>query len=147
MNDLRFINLSTYTSPEIKEVKNKEWVSYGADNDYFQFIIDRYNGSPTNHAIINAISAQIFGKGLDATDSSQKPNEYAQMISLFDKECVRKLAYDLKLMGQCAIQIIYSEDRSKIAEIEHMPVQTLRAEKCNEDGEIEAYYYFRDWAE
>ena len=147
MNDLRFINLSTYTSPEIKEVKNKEWVSYGADNDYFQFIIDRYNGSPTNHAIINAISAQIFGKGLDATDSSQKPNEYAQMISLFDKECVRKLAYDLKLMGQCAIQVIYSEDRSKIAEIEHMPVQTLRAEKCNEDGEIEAYYYFRDWAE
>jgi len=147
MNDLSFINLSTYTSPEIKEVQNKEWVSYGSDNNYFQFIIDRYNGSPTNHAIINAISAQIYGKGLDATDSSEKPEEYAQMIGLFSKDCVRKLAYDLKLMGQCAIQIVYSQDRSKIAEVEHMPVQTLRAEKCNEDGDIEAYYYFADWAE
>ena len=147
MNDLSFINLSTYTSPEIKEVKNKEWVSYGSDNNYFQFIIDRYNGSPTNHAIINAISAQIYGKGLDATDSSEKPEEYAQMVGLFSKDCVRKLAYDLKLMGQCAIQIVYSEDRSRIAEIEHMPVQTLRAEKCNEDGDIEAYYYFADWSE
>jgi hypothetical protein len=147
MNDLSFINLSTYTSPEIKEVKNKDWVSYGADNDYFQFIIDRYNGSPTNHAIINAISAQIYGKGLDATDSSQKPEQYAEMIGLFSKDCVRKLAYDLKLMGQCAIQVIYSQDRTRIAEVEHMPVQTLRAEKCNEEGEIEAYYYFRDWSE
>ena len=147
MNDLSFINLSTYTSPEIKEVKNKEWVSYGSDNNYFQFIIDRYNGSPTNHAIVNAISAQIYGKGLDATDSSEKPEEYAQMVGLFSKDCVRKLAYDLKLMGQCAIQIVYSEDRSRIAEIEHMPVQTLRAEKCTEDGDIEAYYYFADWSE
>ena len=35
MNDLRIVNLSTYTSPKIKEVKNKDWVSYGEDNNYF----------------------------------------------------------------------------------------------------------------
>jgi len=27
-----------------------------------------------------------------------------------------------------------------------MPIETLRAEKCDEDGEIPAYYYFNDWA-
>jgi len=27
-----------------------------------------------------------------------------------------------------------------------MPVETLRAEKCNDKGEIEAYYYHPDWA-
>ena len=145
-SEFGFVNLSTYTSPEIKEVSGKDYIEYGADNNYFQYLIDRYNGSPTNNAAINGISQAIYGKGLNATNSSAKPNEYAQMVSLFKKDVVRKLCYDLKLMGQCAIQIIYSKDRKTIAQLEHIPVETLRAEKCNQDGDIPAYYYFKDWA-
>ena len=146
VSEFGFVNLSTYTSPEIKEVNGEDYIEYGADNNYFQYLIDRYNGSPTNNAAINGISQAIYGKGLNATDSSRKPNEYAQMISLFKKNVVRKLCYDLKLMGQCAVQVIYSKDRKKIAQIEHMPIETLRAEKANSDGDIPAYYYFKDWA-
>lgn len=142
---INIVNLSNYVSPDIKVQKNKEWVTYGYNNDYFSYLIDRYKGSPTNNAIINGMSQMIYGKGLDATDSSQKPNEYAQAIVLFKKEIVRKLVYDLKLMGQCAIQIIYSKDRTKIAQVEHMPVETLAMEKCDDDGEIKAFYYFHDW--
>ena len=146
MNDLRVLNLSTYTSPKIKETKTDNFVSYGEDNNYFQFLIDRYNGSATNNAIINGMSEMIFGRGLDATDSSRKPEAYAQMITLFHDDCVRRLSSDLKLMGQCAMQVIYSKDRKTIARVEHIPVETLRAEKCNEKGEIEAYYMHPDWA-
>ena len=145
MNDLRVLNLSTYTSPKIKETKTDNFVSYGEDNNYFQFLIDRYNGSATNNAIINGMSEMIFGRGLDATDSNRKPEAYAQMITLFHDDCVRRLSSDLKLMGQCAMQVIYSKDRKTIARVEHIPVQTLRAEKCNEKGEIEAYYMHPDW--
>lgn len=144
-NDLRVVNFNAYTSPKIVEQKNRDWVSYGEDNNYFQYLIDRYNGSPTNNAIINGISEMIYGKGLDATDSSRKPDGYAQMKSLFSKDCVRKLAYDLKLMGGCAMQVVYSKDHSRIVQVEHFPVETLRAEKCNDDGDIEAYYYMSDW--
>ena len=145
-SDLSIVNLSTYTSPVVKEVRGKDFIEYGEDNNYFQYLIDRYNGSPTNNAIINGVSEMIYGKGLDATNSNKKPNEYAQMKSLFNNDCVRKLCYDLKLMGQCAVQVIYSKDRSKIVQLEHMPIETLRAEKCNEKGEIEGYYYFSDWS-
>ncbi len=145
-SDLSIVNLSTYTSPRVKEVSGKDWIEYGGDNNYFQYLIDRYNGSPTNNAIINGVSEMIYGKGLDATNSNRKPDQYAQMKSLFNNDCVRKLCYDLKLMGQCAIQVIYSKDRSKIVQLEHMPIETLRAEKCNDKGEIDAYYYFSDWA-
>ena len=145
-SDLSIVNLSTYTSPVVKEVRGKDFIEYGEDNNYFQYLIDRYNGSPTNNAIINGVSEMIYGKGLDATNSNKKPNEYAQMKSLFNNDCVRKLCYDLKLMGQCAIQVIYSKDRTKIVQLEHMPIETLRAEKCNEKGEIEGYYYFSDWS-
>mgnify|MGYP003644176261 FL=1 len=146
MNDLRIVNLSSYTSPEIVETSNKDWVSYGADNAYFQYLIDRYNGSPTNNAIINGISQMIYGRGLDALNSNKKPDQYAKMISLLKKDMVRKVCYDLKLMGQCAMQVIYSKDRKSIAQVEHIPVENLRAEKCNDKGEIEAYYYSDNWA-
>ena len=145
-SEISFVNLSNYTSPEVKEVNNREWMEYGEDNNYFQYLIDRYNGSPTNNAAINGISQAIYGKGLNATDANRKPNEYAQMVTLLHKDTVRKLCYDLKLMGQCAIQVIYNKSRNKIAKIEHFPVETLRAEKANKDGEVPAYYYFKDWS-
>jgi hypothetical protein len=146
MNELRVLNLSTYTSPKITENKTDNFVAYGDDNNYFQFLIDRYNGSATNNAIINGMSEMIFGKGLNATDSARKPEAYAKMITLFHDDCVRRLASDLKLMGNCAMQVIYSKDRKSIARVEHIPVETLRAEKCNEKGEIEAYYMHPDWS-
>ena len=141
-----FVNLSTYTSPQIVETKNKEWVEFGADNNYFQFLIDRANGSATSSACITGISQMIYGRGLDATDSSKRPEQYARMLSLFKKDDVRRFAYDLKLSGQCAIQVIYSKDRKSIAKVEHLPIETLRAEKCGaEDKKVQAYYYHPDW--
>ena len=145
--DIRVVELAAYTSPKIIEDPRKDFVMYGEDNNYYQYLIDLYNGSPTNHACINGISEMIFGKGLDALDSSNKPDEYAQMISLLKKDVVRKVIYDYYLMGGAAMQIIYGKGRKKIVQVEHIPVETLRAEKSGESGEIEAYYYFHDWSE
>ena len=146
MNDLTVVNLSNYASPEIIETSNKEWVSFGADNAYFSYLIQRYEGSPTNNAIINSISLMIYGRGLDALNSNKKPEQYAQMISLFKTDMVRKVSHDLKLLGQCAMQVIYSKDRKTIARVDHIAVENLRAEKCNDKGEIEAYYYSDNWS-
>lgn len=143
---IHVIGLSSYSRPEVKESGRNDWVEYGDENDYFEYLIDRYNGSPTNNAAINGISEMIYGKGLDATDSKEKPTEYAQMKELFRKDCMKKVCYDYKMMGQAAIQIIYSKDRSKIVQVEHMPIETLRAEKVGNDGEIKAYYYSSDWS-
>ena len=147
MSNIRVVNLSSYTSPAVKEVQGKEWVEYGEDNNYFQYLIDRYNGSATNNAVINGIVELLYGRGLDATDSSRKPDEYAQMRALFSKNCLRRILSDYKMMGQCAIQVIYSQDRTTIVQVDHLPIETLRAERCNEEGEVEAYYYAKDWKE
>lgn len=144
---IRIVNLSTYTTPEVKEYKNKEWVAYGEDNNYYQYLIDRYNGSATNNAAINGISQMIFGRGLDATNSNKRPDEYAQMKSLLKDDDVRKLAYDLKLMGQCAMQVIYNKKHTRIVEVAHFPIETLRSGKANEEGEVDSYYYMADWSD
>ncbi len=145
MSNIRFMALNSYVKPQVKEVSGKSWIEYGDDNNYFQYLIDRYNGSPTNNAIINGVIDMIFGKGLTATDAAQKPDEYAMMMGLFTKNCVKKVVSDFKMMGNAAFQVIYNQDHSKIVGVEHIPVETLRAERANEDGFIPAYYYAKDW--
>jgi hypothetical protein len=145
MGGIGVVNLATYTSPKVVEVRNQEWVNYGENNNYFGYLQDRINGSPTNNAIVNGISQMIFGKGIDATDKLLKPEEYAQAMLLFDDDTTERLCYDLKAMGQCAVQVVYSIDKTRIVECNHFPVETLRSGKCNDDGEVEAYFYAEDW--
>ena len=146
-NNVHVLNLSAYTTPIIQESKRDAWVDYGEDNQYYQFLLDRYTNSTTNSAIINNISRLIYGRGLSATDANRKPNEYAQAMAMFSKDCLRKIAIDRKMLGQFAIQVHYNDKHDKILKAFHMPVNLLRAEKCNKDGEIEAYYYSDDWTD
>lgn len=145
MSNIRIVNLASHTTPAVVEDNRKQWVAYGEDNNYFQYLIDRYNGSATNNAIINGMTELIYGKGLYATDASRKPDEYAMMKSLFSRTCMRKITFDLKAMGQAAMQVIYNKEKTKIVQVEHFPIETLRMEKMNDDGEVTGYYYSKDW--
>jgi hypothetical protein len=145
MNDIHVINLSQYTQPKIVESKRNEWVEYGKNNEYYDFLIDCYQNSTTNNACINNISRLIYGNGLSAKDAGRKPNEYAQMKMLFGKNMLRSVIMDLKMLGNCAFQLIYTKDRKKIAKVEHIPMNLLRPEKCDEKGKINAYYYSDNW--
>ncbi len=141
-NEIGFIQLNTYTSPQIIEKSNTDYVEYGTDNDYFQYLIDRYTGSTTNQAIIKGTASKIYGKGLDALDSNRKPDQFAQMKSLFKPSDLRKIAFDRKLLGMGAIQVAYTN--GKVSEVSHFPMETLRAGKMV-NGKIKEWVYHPDW--
>ena len=143
MDNLHLIQLGQYERPTITEERNKDWVSIGDNNDYYQSLIDAYMDSTTNNAVINGVVNQIYGKGLDATDSAQKPDQYAQMKSLVKPHDLRNVCQDLKLLGEAAFQITYNGN--KISAITHFPRETLRAEKMNDNGEVKNYFYSADW--
>jgi hypothetical protein len=145
MNNIHVLELSTYTTPVIQESKRDAWVEFGEDNNYFNFIIDRFIGSTTNSSVINNVNRLIYGRGLSALDANKKPNEYAQMMALFNADCIRKIVLDRKMFGQFAMQVHYDKAHKKILKAYHIPVNLLRAEKCNKDGEIEGYYYSDNW--
>lgn len=148
-DSVRLVNLSGYQSPEVIEDDRKDWVLYtcGTDGqDYFESLIEKYLGSPTNACCINGITEMIYGRGLDATDSAEKPEMYARMKLLLRPTCMRKLVNDYKLLGQGALQVIYNKAKTKIVQVRHFPMETLRAEKAK-NGKIEAYYYHPKWSE
>ena len=142
----KVINFSSQATPKAVESPTKDWVSYGDNNDYFQYLIDRYNGSAVNNAIISSVSDQIFGEGLSATDSNRKPLDFAKMRTIFKAEDLRRVAGDLKLLGQAAFNIVWNKGRTEILKAKHIPMQNLRPEKATE-GEIKAWYYSDNWTE
>tara|TARA_R110001632_G_scaffold94027_1_gene199709 strand:+ start:1010 stop:2779 length:1770 start_codon:yes stop_codon:yes gene_type:complete len=146
-NNIHSVKLSSYEAPEVIEDNREDWVEFGDDNNFFNFILDRYKGSTTNATIINNTAKLIYGRGLSSVDSSRKPNEYATMKALFSKKTLKALALDYKMLGNGALQIIYSKDRKKVQEVHHIPVHLLRPEKCNSEGNIEAYYFCNDWSD
>jgi hypothetical protein len=143
---LEFIQLQSYTAPSIIEQKNKDWVQYGDDNNYYQYLIDLYHSSPTNNACIKGTVDQIFGKGLEVTRASRDLPGYIEFKKLFSADDLRAVTMDLKMLGQASFQLVKSKDRKKYVQAKHFPQQTLRPAKCNEKGEIEKYYYCPDWA-
>ena len=145
-SNIRLINLASYTTPQVSENPRLSWVEYGDDNDFFRYLIDLYNGSPTNNAVITGIVDMIYGKGVDASNAADNPAGYIELKRLIQPEQLKRVVNDFYMLGNAAFQVIYTADKSKIAEVYHMPVETLRAEKCNEEGEIEAYYYAYDWS-
>jgi hypothetical protein len=141
----KVIELSAYVQPKISEDKREDWVNYGEDNNYYQFLIERFLNSATNNAIINNICKLIYGEGLYAKDSYQKPEDWANVISIISQEELKKLIIDLYLLGQGSLQVHYNDKHDKVIEIFHIPQQLLRPAKCNEDGEIVTQYYSDNW--
>ena len=87
----------------------------------------------------------IYGQGLEAVQSDRNLKGYLEVKTIFNDECMRKICLDLKMLGQATFQLIKSKDGKRYAKAMHFPVQTLRPEKANKDGEIEAFYYSADW--
>ena len=142
----KVLNFSSVTMPKAIESPAKDWVAYGEDNDYFQYLIDRFNGSAVSNAIISSVSDQIYGEGLSATNSDKQPLNYAKMRTIFKPNDLKRVAGDLKLLGQGAFNIVWNKGKTEILKAKHIPMQNLRPEKATE-GEIKAWYYSDNWSE
>ncbi len=149
--NLDLIKLSHYNIPHLVEKSNQDWVSFGEDNLYPNYLLELFLGSAINGALVKSIGAMIYGEGLAATnaDESESTKEsYLRLTELLhnsDDDVLKDLAMDLKLFGGCYVNVIWSRDRSKIAKMKHIPAQYIRSGKMV-DGEIDTYYYSADWS-
>ena len=141
---IEVINLSEYQAPKGVEHNNKDWVTYGDNDEYYNFLRERYEKSPTNCSVINNISRLVFGRGLHCFDASKKPLQYAKMKMLVSDEDLKRVILDFKALGNGHFQIHYNKDRT-VQKIYHIPTNLIRPEKCNEDGDIVGYYYSDNW--
>ena len=149
--NLNLVKLSHYNIPHLVEKTNQEWISFGEDNLYPNYLLELFLGSAINGALIKSIGAMIYGEGLEATNADESDatkESYLRLTELLhnsDDDVLKDLAMDLKLFGGCYVNVIWSRDRSRIAKIKHIPAQYIRSGKMI-DGEVEHYYYSANWA-
>jgi hypothetical protein len=151
------IQLTNEVQPKVREINGLEWVQYGDGeyrNNYPMYLVDLYNNSATHAAVINATAAMIAGEDLlpeEHDDLSQYVELKKFLGAINGKETAHdiftKVAFDLKLQGSFALNVIYSKDRSKIAEVHHIPVEQLRVGTPDENGIVRDYYISADWAQ
>jgi hypothetical protein len=136
---LEVIQLGNYQRPEIKESASKEWVLNGDKNSFYQYIIDAYNGSPTNSAIIDSYSQFIYGKGLTSPQKLLRPSDFAFIQGMISKADLRKVCKDFEMFGEAAVEVIYKN--GKVDKVVHVSKQRIAPAKANEDGDIDTYFY------
>tara|TARA_R100001594_G_scaffold150360_1_gene211213 strand:+ start:326 stop:2338 length:2013 start_codon:yes stop_codon:yes gene_type:complete len=152
------INLETSTAPIIQEQRGKDWIEFGTEdwkNLYPQFIIDLYYSSSISAAIINATAEYISAENLVIEDEDDRDLEARIKLQNFMNrangneslhEVIKKIAFDFKLQGAFALNIVWSKDRTEIAEIYHLGVEKLRCARPDEMGRTNGYYISTDWS-
>ena len=149
--EISVIHLAEFNLPQVTETANKDWIQFGTDNMYPQYLLELYNGSSINNAIIKGVSAMIYGEGLDATDrqdSEEHKEQWLRLTSLLghsQKDLLKCIAFDLKLFGMCYVNTIWNKPRTKIVEMYHIPAQYIRSGKADGYGNVNEYYYSADW--
>ena len=152
------INLETSTSPIVAEVRGRDWIEYGTEdwkNLYPQFIIDLYYSSSITAAIVNSTSEMIAAENLIIENEEDRDLEARTKLQHFmDRangneslhEVLKKVAFDFKLQGAFALNVVWSKDRTQIAEVYHVDVSKVRCARPDEFGKTKGYYISADWA-
>ena len=84
-NNISLIQLGNYVKPDVDEYTTgrSDYVTNGKHNSFFNYVIDRYNGSPTNESIINVYSSLLYGRGIVINGQTDL---YDELNDIFNKE-------------------------------------------------------------
>lgn len=143
---------ASYSMTDSQEVvkRGSDFIWYGLDNLFPQHTIRLYQNSATQNALVNSISAWIYGGGINADNKEQHPEEWVQFNKLINhkigKNDIQLMCMDLKLHGGFYISVSYSLDRTQIVEMEVLPYETMRSGHVDEDGKVDSYYHSHDWS-
>jgi len=130
---------------ELLERKDKYYISFGADNNFPGRLIDLMNYSSIHGTCINATVEAIIGNGL--TSNMPKTLDFANYENESWNDIFKNVAKDFKLFGGFALEVIWSKDRERIAEVYHIDFSYLRAKEKNLRGKIPGYYIWDGWNE
>ena len=148
-HEFNVFGLPTHELPLFTEKTGRDWVDYGFDNQYGDYLRDLYLGSSIQAAVVNGVSEMIYGDGLDATDREEQPEQWLKTQKLLensDEDIMRQLCFDLKLYGQCYVQVIWNRVRTEVAEMRFLPAHTVRTGIADSQGRVDCYYVSPDWS-
>jgi hypothetical protein len=118
--------------PVFKESRNKDYIKYGDDNLYPDYLTYLFNKSAKHGAIIGGKAFYIFGEGYE--NGEVVVNRLGESLN----DIAKKSILDIEIYGGFRWEIIWNAAR-KVAEIYHVDYTTIRV------GKNGGYYFKECW--
>lgn len=141
------INFHDNKLPVFKENKAKGFVTFGADNQYPDFLIELFNKSPKHNAIVSAKASYVAGIGTEVygqnTTDIAKAEAKLKNINAYEtyEELKAKIAYDAELFNGFCVEVIWNKAKTAPSEYYHIPFKDVRK------GLEGDYIYCADWTD
>lgn len=145
--NFRLLNLDPQIDfPVMNESGYYDWVTWGVNNDFPQYLTDVYTlKSLTHKTIIEDKQKMIYGKGFEQTAENKLFLENIFSDDNLD-EILKKVALDYEIYGAFCLNVIWSNSGDKISQIEYLPLEAFRIDKQNGKlGKPDYFWYSQDW--
>lgn len=140
---------SSFKVPIFEKERNKDWVKYGEDNLYPQYLCDLFNKSAKHNAILTAKQKYTFGRGLKLAEGQETKQAIAAQNLLINpnrfeslNDIYAKVALDKRIYGGYAIQIVWTKASERVAQLYHMDFAKIRSNIDNTE-----FYYSENWSD
>jgi|694.fasta_scaffold131691_3 hypothetical protein len=130
-------------APIERENVSRGWVNFGESNMYPQYLIELQSESPVHGSIVNSISQMIAGQGI--VGGNDVANAYLSGLKI--DSIIPHISRDLKLFGGYYLEVIWSMDRTTIAQVNHLPFENCRLACSDENDDLIGVWYSRDWSD
>lgn len=122
---------------EEKKINGKDFISWGSDNKYPNFLWGLYNTCSTLQTIINGTGDYVCGDDIvcNVSGFTSTVNKKGETMS----DIIQKIAIDYLVFGSFAVQVIRNINGG-VAEIYWLDINKLRSDEKNE-----VFYYSEDW--
>ena len=150
--ELSVLGYANNELPIFEEKGGKNYVTYGADDHYGEYLRDLFLTSSTHNAIVNGVADMIHGEGLDASDRDENDGKreawlrYNELMDACDSDLLRKMALDIKLYGMTYVNTIWNRGRTRIKMMKHLPVHQMRSGLVDSEGRVPLFYHKTDWS-
>jgi len=118
--------------PEFKENRNGQWVDYGKDNTYPQYLLDVFHHKSNKHkAIINRKVDMTVGNGIKEPTTAELERFIKNPYGKKDLEEISiHIDYDFEIMNGFALVVKWNLDGTRIAALDWMPYNKCRLSAC-----------------
>ncbi len=154
-NNFIGVSLSKRENTPIFSESKSDWIHYGEDNQYPEYLINLMNTSSKHNSLIKKKVNMSVGGGFMENPALKQfienPNGKEDL-----NDIVFKNGYDLALYGGFALAVTWSRDRSKIVRASYVDYSKVRIAKVLDDGSeiadrqskgVDYFYISSDWSQ
>jgi hypothetical protein len=134
---------------EEKPVTGKEWIFFGKDNLYPDYLLGLYENSSYHNSIVNGKADYIKGGGFTVEAKELSTEQVAKIQQFIDNpnpndslnDILEKIALDLELYGGFSLEVIWEKAGGRIAEIYYIDIHNLRL-----SADKKSVFFSKDWS-